>query len=228
MHAGKRSRDGGPGALPGDGGAQKPAGPDRRHIKRFAPGHRREPGLTQQMRELRPRIGAAMAERRRVHARPQPAPVRHHREQAAAAGQHAPDLAQQTDRIGRVLKRMHEQHAVDRRVGERQVVFLDQCRERRLRRRPAHHALRRRHQRKAPFRLFTKQAQIGCGIADPEHALAGGVGPMRADAAADEPARHDAQPLSIEIAQIDNVHGRKLPRILPSFRGREQRGARNP
>jgi hypothetical protein len=60
--------------------------------------------------------------------------------------------------------------------------------------------LRRRHQRKATFRLFTKQAEIRRGVADPEHALAGRVGPMRADGAADEAPRHDAQPLGIEIA----------------------------
>ena len=98
MHAGERRRDGGAGALPGHRRAQEPAALDRRHVQRLAPVHRREPGLAQQMRDLRARIGPAVTERRGVHARPQAAPVRHHREQLPAGRQHPPDFAQQRGR----------------------------------------------------------------------------------------------------------------------------------
>ncbi len=35
---------------------------------------------------------------------------------------------------------------------------------------------------------------------------------MPADAAADEAPRHDAEPLGIEVAQIDDVHAGKIAR----------------
>ena len=104
---------------------------------------------------------------------------------------------------------MHQQHAIDRRVGQRQFDLVDQRRQRRPRGRPFHHALRRRHEGEAALGLLAEQAEIGRGVADAEHALAGVSRHSAADAAADEAARHHAEPLAVEIAQIDDVdrHG---------------------
>ena len=63
--------------------------------------------------DLAPRIRTAVSEWRGVHARPQAAPIWHHRKQPAAGGKHAPYFAQESARIVRHLQRMH-QHARDR------------------------------------------------------------------------------------------------------------------
>ena len=47
-------------------------------------------------------------------------------EQPPARRQHAPDLAQQRARVVRHFERVHEQHAIDRGIGERQLEFVDQ------------------------------------------------------------------------------------------------------
>ena len=107
----------------------------------------------------------------------------------------------------RHFKRMHEQHAVDRGIGERQVELVDERREARAHRGPFHHALRRRHEGEAAFRLLAKEAEIGRRIADARDAHPARVGKARADAAADEAPRHHAQALGIEIAQVDDVDG---------------------
>ncbi len=133
VNAGKRGRYSRTRAFPGDGRAQEPAARDRRYIEGFAPAGRGKPGFAEQVGNLRSRIRPAVAERRRVHARPQAPSVRHHREQPSAAGQHAPYFAQQPNRVGRIFQRMHQQHAIDRRIGERQVVLLDQSGKRGLR-----------------------------------------------------------------------------------------------
>jgi hypothetical protein len=108
---------------------------------------------------------------------------------------------------------MHEQHAIHRAVRQRQFEFVNQRGKRRPRRRPFHHALCGRHEREAPFRLFAEQAEIGCRIADAEHTLLAQIGPTLADAVADEMTRHRAEPLAVEIAQIDDVDGHAA--ILP-------------
>src|SRR5262249_5687123 len=76
------------------------------------------------------------------------------------------------------------------------------------------HALRRRHEGEAAFRLLAKQTEIGRRIADAEHAQAAGVGEAGANAAADETSGDDAKALGIEIAQVDDVvgHGAKIAR----------------
>ena len=85
VNAGERRGDDRARPLPGHRRAQEPAARDRRHMERLPPSGRREPGLAQQMRDLRARIWPAVAERRRVHARPHPAPIRHHHQQPPAA-----------------------------------------------------------------------------------------------------------------------------------------------
>ena len=107
----------------------------------------------------------------------------------------------------RHLERMHEQHAIDRGIGERQLELVDQRGETGPVGRPFHHPLHRRHEGQAALRLLAKQPEIGRRIADPEHAHAAGIGKALADAAADEAPRHDAEALGIEIAQIDDVDG---------------------
>ena len=105
------------------------------------------------------------------------------------------------------FERMDEQHAVDCGIRQRPLVFLDQRRQRRPRRRPTHHALRGRHQRQATLGFFAEQAEIRRRIADTEHALAARIFPARADAAADKAPSDDAEPLGVKVAQVDNVHG---------------------
>ena len=78
----------------------------------------------------------------------------------------------------------------------------------------------------AALGLLAEQAEIGRGIADAEHALAGGVAPQAADAAADEAAGHHAQPLAIEIAQVHDIdrHGLKSTCAEISTKGAANRG----
>ena len=102
---------------------------------------------------------------------------------------------------------MHQQHAIDGGVRQRQFKLIDQRRQRRLRGRPFHHALRRRHEGEATLGLLAEQPEIGRGVADAEDALSTRIDPAPADAAADEMPRHRAEPLAIEIAQIDDVDG---------------------
>ena len=80
-------------------------------------------------------------------------------------------------------------------------------------RRPAHHALRRRHQGEAALGLLAEQAEIGRRIADAQDPQCAGVLPARANAAADEAPRHDAEALGVEIAQVDDIHEGKIARI---------------
>src|SRR5262245_52145968 len=102
---------------------------------------------------------------------------------------------------------MHEQHAIDRGIRERQFELIDQGGEAGPGARPFYHPLHRRHEGEAALRLLAEQAEIGRRIADPEHAHAAGIGKALADAAANEAPRHDAEALGIEIAQIDDVDG---------------------
>jgi len=62
-----------------------------------------------------------------------------------------------------------------------------------------------RHEGEAALGLFAEQSEIGRGVADAEHALAGGVGPAAADTAADKAARHHAELPAVEIAQVDDI-----------------------
>ncbi len=101
---------------------------------------------------------------------------------------------------------MHQQHAIHGRIGERQVILIDQCGERRAARGPTHHALRRRHHGQAPLRLFAEQAEIRRRVANAEHAQRAGVFPARPYAAADQPPGNNPEPLGIKVAQIDDVH----------------------
>src|SRR5436309_203888 len=70
MYTRERRRDGRPRPLPGNRRADEPAACDRRHVKRFRPSDRRKPGLAQELRDLRARIGSAVTKGRRIHARP--------------------------------------------------------------------------------------------------------------------------------------------------------------
>jgi hypothetical protein len=107
---------------------------------------------------------------------------------------------------------MHQKHAIDRAIGERQFVLVHQRRQCRPRRRPFQHALPRRHESEATLGFFAKQAEIGRRITDTEHALASGVAPQRSDAATAKSPRHDAQALAIKIAQVNDIdrHGLEL------------------
>src|SRR4029079_16613394 len=64
-----------------------------------------------------------------------------------------------------------------------------------------------RHERQAPFGLLAKQAEIGRGVAETDEPQPGSVGPPSPDAPSDEMPRHRAQPVGVEIAQVDNVDG---------------------
>src|SRR4029079_17230372 len=83
----------------------------------------------------------------------------------------------------------------------------DQRRQSRSCGRPFHHALSGWHESQATLRLLAEQPEIGRGVADAEDALPTRVDPAPADAAADEMPRHRAEPLAIEVAQIDDIDG---------------------
>ena len=108
----------------------------------------------------------------------------------------------------RHFQRMHQQHAIDRGVGQRQFELVDQRRQRRPRGRPFHHALRRRHEGEAALGLLAEQPEIGRGVADAEDAH---VRAYRSSARRmPRPTKWratDAEPLGVEIAQIDDVDG---------------------
>jgi len=67
-----------------------------------------------------------MTERRVVGAGPHAAPIGNHGNHPARRGQHAPDLAQQGNRVVGHFERMHEQDAIDLRVGKRHLKLVDQ------------------------------------------------------------------------------------------------------
>ncbi len=201
------------GALPGDRRAQEPAARDRRHMQGVAPARRREPGLAQELRDLRARIRPAVAERRRVEARPHAAPVRHHDQQPPTRRQDAPDFAQQGDRIVRHFERVHEQHPVDRGIGAAASRIRRPARRGRAASvghftTPCAAGMKAR-QRSASSR---NRPRYGRRIADPEHAHAARIGEALANAASDETARDDAEALGVEIAQIDDIdrHGKTV------------------
>ncbi len=112
---------------------------------------------------------------------------------------------------------MDQQHAIDRGVGQRQFVFLDQSGKSRAGRRPTNDTLRGRHHGKAAFRLVAEQAEIGRRIADAEDAQPVGIVPPHTDAVADKAAGHDAKLLAIKIAQVDHIHDGKLAWNALSF-----------
>ena len=67
-----------------------------------------------------------MAERRLVEPRPHAAPVGHDEDHAPLRRQHAPHLAQQLPRAVGDFEAVHGKQPVDRSVGERQAVVVDQ------------------------------------------------------------------------------------------------------
>jgi hypothetical protein len=118
---------------------------------------------------------------------------------------------------------MHEQHPIDRRVGERQGEIIRQRRQAGPQRGPFDHALRGRHEGEAAFRFFAEQAQIGGRVADAEDAQAARIGKARPYPPAHEAPRHVAEALRVEIAEIDHIkrHGAKLTQIAPRRRSKE-------
>ena len=107
----------------------------------------------------------------------------------------------------RHFERVHEQHPIDRGIGERQFELVDERGEAGPVGRPFHHPLHRRHEGEATLGLLAKETEIGRGIAHSQHAHAARVGKAPANAAADEAAGHDAEALGVEIAQVDDVDG---------------------
>src|SRR5260370_5041230 len=87
---------------------------------------------------------------------------------------------------------------------------MDQGGQRRARGRPFQNPLCRRHEGDAALRVLANQAKIGGGIAEAEHPLALRVRPARMNAAIDQPPRHDAEALRIEIAEIDDIDGHEF------------------
>ena len=91
--------------------------------------------------ELAPAVGLAVAERRAIAEAPEAAPVGHDHDHPAAVGEHPPDLADQARHVGAALERMHQKHAIDRAVGQGQLVLAGQRRAASTLRRPAAGAL---------------------------------------------------------------------------------------
>jgi hypothetical protein len=103
-----------------------------------------------------------------------------------------------------------EEDAIDRGIRQRHRKFIDQGGERRTRGRPFQHALRRRHEGDTALGVLAEQAEIRRRIADAEHPLTLNIRPARMNAAIDQPPRHDAEALRIEIAEIDDIDGHAL------------------
>ena len=100
---------------------------------------------------------------------------------------------------------MHQQHAVDREILQRQLAFLGERHGVGPVLRPGEHALRGRHHRDDALRLLAKRLEVGGGIAEAEQPHAAQVRPDQPDAAADHAPRHLAEAGRVEIPEIDDV-----------------------
>ena len=124
--------------------------------------------------------------------------------QAAARGEHAPNLAQRLAGILGHFETVDDENAIECRIGQRQGVVGDEGRRVRSFRRPVHHALDRRHEGDRPLGIC-EIGEIGRGVADAEHALTVDRGPALLQPLGDQPSRNDAEPLGVEGAQIDDI-----------------------
>ncbi len=118
-----------------------------------------------------------MTERRPLGAGPQARPVGGNDQQAAAAGQNAPDFAQHLAAALRRFQPMHDHHPVEGQIVEGQAPFLGEGDQARAFLGPEHDALGGRHQRDGALRLTQKGSQIGRGVSKTEKRLAGQVRP---------------------------------------------------
>ncbi len=107
------------------------------------------------------------------------------------------------------LQPVNDQRAVDRGVGQRQHVELDQRRGGASLRRPARDADFGRHERERALRLVAKSVEQRTGETEAENRQAAAIVPARAQHAADQPPRDVAQRRSVESDEVVDVerHG---------------------
>ena len=163
--------------FPGRSRTQQPGRLGRRQIERPAGAQGGEIVVAQQPGYLRRRERIATAKGGPFQARPEPPTVGHHHQQTGLALHHPPDLLHHITQVIAVFHAVHQQHPVDRVVWQRQFGFIHQADRIGPLGRPMNHPLRRRHQRNHPLGLAGKLAQIGRGKAQPQHHLAGDIGP---------------------------------------------------
>ena len=206
-------------ALEGAGHAQQIGATEGRHIERLGLMDGGEQGVAQQFAQLAARIGAALAEGGRLQLRPDAAPIGRHDQHPPAGGQDAPDFREQF--AGRLaqLQRMHHQHPVDAGVRQGHHGGVDKGGGGGAILRPVHHALFGGHEGQHPDGAITKAAQIGRGVADPEHGEARTILPPPPDDRAHESMGHPAKGGGVEGAEIDDVEGHAPLLALISGRG---------
>ena len=140
-----------------------------------------------------------MAEGRIVDARPKAAAVGCNRDEPPARRQHAPGFLEHGSGEIRILQAMDEHDPLDGGVRQRQVVLLDQRRDRGTLRRPVDDALAGRHEGEKAFGAVDVIGEERCREANAGQALAGDVRPQLADLARDETAGHAAERPGIEV-----------------------------
>ena len=176
-----------------------------RHEEGAALAHRREHVGAQESGKLAGGVGMALVERRAVDLRPQAGARRRHGDQASAIGHHPPDLAQHRPHLLGALDGMDQEHAVDRAVGQGQVVLVDQGGEVAALARPARHALLRRHEGQGALRFLAERPQEGRGIAQAQHGLAAHVRPHFAQPRAQQPHRHLPEGAAVKLVEVEDV-----------------------
>ena len=219
MHAPARQSEAFAHALEGGRHPQQIGAAEGRHIERLGLVDRREQGVAQQFPQLAARIGAALPEGGRLQLRPDAAPIGHHDEHPPAGGQDAPDFRKQFAGRFAQLQRMHHQHPVDAGVGQGHHGGVDEGGGGGAILRPVDHALLGGHEGEHPHCAVAKAAQIGRGVAHPQHGQARAILPPPPDDRAHESMGHPAKGRGVEGAQIDDVEGHALLLALISGRG---------
>ena len=177
----------------------------RRHEQRARLAHRREHVGAQEARELAGRIGMALVEGRAVELRPQAGAGRRDGDQASAISHHPPDLAQERPHLLGAFDGMDQQHMVDRAVGQRQVVLVDQSGEVAAFARPAGHTLRAGMKASVRSASSPEGPQERPGIAQAQHGLAAHVRPHLAQPRPQQADRDLPKGAGVELVEIEDV-----------------------
>ena len=130
-----------------------------------------------------------VAEGRLLRPGPDAAAIGNHQDDAAARREDPPDLAQLLARIVRHFEAVDHQHALDRRIRQRQRIGGDEGGGVQAVRRPVHHPLARRHEGDGAGGAVGEAGEIGRRVADAEKLLAGERRPVLPEPRADQPAR---------------------------------------
>lgn len=146
-----------------------------------------------------------MAEGRRIHARPEPAPIGHNRDQTAARIENAPHFRKEIGRAVISLQSVDEEHEIDRLIRERQHPRIRQSRGRGPARGPMNDPLPFGHQRQNAIGFVQERLKIGRCIANSQHNGVAMIVPALRDHTADGPRRELTKRPAIKSSEIDDV-----------------------